>query len=315
MHTRRPLTDFMPRPDFQWPPQEEQGRLEGLESWARPLSGVRIDGDYLSFEYRKPYVEGRGPVELATADLKMLADFTNLAEGDPAVDGRLLRFASHYGTLGLCKVHGWPIVHFRPHCPAYGELTDNGYWCRERIADWLEFSCLARAVVVALTARVKNEREGALARLQAFLTAVPSDEPQGIETAWEPYRVVLRWIDSGELKLWFFNRPPRLTLYGIPPLWNALGMEMAMLAVGAKGLVLCSACGRLDTVKKPGRPGNRTYCRKCRQRARVRDSTRDLRSRERETRDLRSQGMNITEIAAKLGISRDRVKRYLSKEQ
>jgi len=100
--------------DFLWPPEEERGRLDGLEPWARPLSGVRIDGEYLCFEYRKPYVEGRGPVELATADLKMLADFTNLADGDPVMDGRLLSFASHYGTLGLC-MHGWPIVHSKPH--------------------------------------------------------------------------------------------------------------------------------------------------------------------------------------------------------
>ena len=317
MHTeeKRPFVDAAPRPDFRWPPEEEQGRLKGLEPWARPLNGVRIDGEYLCFEYREPYTKGRAPVELATADLKMLADFTNLADGDPVADGRLLRFASQYGTLGLCKVHGWPVVHHKPHCPAYGELTDDGYWCKERIPHWLEYSGLARSVVITLTTRVQNELEGPLAKLRAFLEAVLSDEPPGTETAWEPHRVILRWVDSGELKLWFFNRPPRLTLYGIPPLWNALGMEMAMLAVGAKGLALCCACGRFDTVKKPGRPGNRTYCRKCRRRARVRDSTRDLRSRERATRDLRSQGKTIAEIATELGLRQEQVRRYLSKEQ
>jgi hypothetical protein len=275
---------------------------------------VRINGEYLRLEYRKPYVEGRGEFELATADFKMLADFANLADGDPVSDGRMLGFASHYGGLGLCKKHGWPLAHTRPHCASDREPTGDGHERRERIGDWLFFSRLARAVVVALTARAsKDERQAALAESRAFIA--DNQGTTGPPTAWEPYRIILHWLASSELNVWFGNRPARLVLYGVPPLWTALGMEMAMLAVGAKGLALCSACGRLDTVKRSGRPGNRSYCRECRKSARVRDSTRDLRLRQGMVRSLRSQGRSITEIARELGFSQERVKRYLAKEQ
>lgn len=197
-------------------------------------------------------------------------------------------------------------------CASDKEPTRNGQQRRERIADWLFFSRLARAVVVAFTARAKDERQAALAELRAFIA---DNRTPGLPTAWEPYRVILHWLASSELKVWFRNRPARLVLYGVPPLWTALGMEMAMLAVGAKGLALCSACGRLDTVKRSGRPGTRSYCRECRKRARIRDSTRDLRLRQRAVKELRSQGRSITEIATELALSREQVKRYLSKEQ
>jgi hypothetical protein len=306
------LVDAGPRPDFHWPPKEETGQIEGLEAWPRPLTGVRIEGGHVSFEYRKPYVEGRGPVELAAANLKMLAEFANLATAEDR-DGALRAFASRFGALGLCKKHGWPFAHTRPHCATDSEPTADGQHNRERIGDWLFFSRLARAVVVAFTSKARHEREAALVELRAFIAA--SRRTPGAPTAWEPYRVILHWLQVGELKVWFRDRPPRLTLYGVPPLWTALGMEMAMFAVGAKGLALCSACGRLDAVRRQGRPGTRSYCVKCRQRARVRDSTRDFRLRKRAAGNLRSQGRTIAEIAAELGLSRGRVRRYLSKEQ
>src|SRR5271154_4727627 len=118
MHTEdwAPFVDAAPRPDFHWPPNEETGRIEGLDPWPRPLAGVRIEGSHVCFEYRKPYVEGRVPIELAVADLKMLADFADLSRADSVTDGRLFSFASNYGGLGLCKEHGWPFAHTRPHC-------------------------------------------------------------------------------------------------------------------------------------------------------------------------------------------------------
>src|ERR1700704_2739923 len=112
MHTDDgPFVDAAPRSEFRWPGNEPAGHIAGLESWPRPLKGVRIDGDYLCFEYRRPLIRSRGPLELATADLNMLVDFANLADGDPVADGRLIKFASHYGALGLCKEHGWPFAH------------------------------------------------------------------------------------------------------------------------------------------------------------------------------------------------------------
>src|SRR5262249_13579994 len=155
-----------------------------------------------------------------------------------------------------CKKHGWPFPHLRPHCPSDSKSTGNGRLYRERIDRWILYSRLARAVGIAFISKSKDERVSAVAELRRFLAQVQGTP--GLPPAWEPYRVILHWLASGELRLWFGNQPARLLLYGVPPLWKALGMEMAMLAVGAKGLVLCSACGKLDTVKKPGRPGNRS---------------------------------------------------------
>jgi DNA-binding CsgD family transcriptional regulator len=167
---------------------------------------------------------------------------------------------------------------------------------------------------VTFTSKAKHEREVATQRATNRNWWGSKGVP-GTPTAGAPYRLILHWLGFGELKIWFRNRPARLGLYGVPPLWTALGMEIAMLAVDARGLVLCSACGRLDTVKKPGRPGTRSYWRECRKKKRVRDSTRDLRLRQRMIKDLHSQGRSITEIAEELGLSRERVKLYLAKER
>ena len=270
---------------------------------------MRIDGEHVCFEYRKPYVEGRAPLELAAADFKMLADFADLPRGDSVADGRLLRFASRYGALGLCKEHGWPFAHARPHCPSDRQAGEGHR--RERIDRWLSFSRLARAAVVAFTAKAKHEREAALTGLRTFIAA---NGAPGAASAWEPYRVILQWLEGGELKVWFRNHPPRLTLYGVPPLWTALGLELATLAVGAKGIVLCSACGRLDSAKRPRTNQNRrSYCSKCRDRGRKRQGVADYRDRVRRARGLRGEGKSVTEIAELVGIGQKQVKRYLAK--
>ena len=83
-----------PEFEFHWPIKQDEGSWEPLESWARPLAGVRIEGEHLRLEYRKPYVESRGPLELAHSDFRMLTEFAQLSVGDYAVDGRLLSFAT-----------------------------------------------------------------------------------------------------------------------------------------------------------------------------------------------------------------------------
>jgi hypothetical protein len=127
-------------------------------------------------------------------------------------------------------------------------------------------------------------------------------------------RAIIHWFAGGELKIRFLNRPSRLTLYGAPPLWTAIGLQFATLAAGAKNIILCSACGRLDSVKRPRQNGNRrSYCSKCRERGRKRHAVADLRWRQRRASDLRAQGKTIAEIATELEIEKARVKRYLAK--
>jgi hypothetical protein len=307
--------DAGPAPVFHWPIEDEVGRWEALDPWARPLGGVRIDGEHLCFEYRKPLTKGRGPVELATADFGMLTPFAELARGDSIADGRLLAFASRYGALGLCREHGGPLAHRRPHCASESEVTYNGEHYRERIGRWFYFSRLARAVLVAFTSKAKEEREAALAELRTFIA---NNKVPGAATAWEPYRIILQWLAGGELRLWFRDRPPRLTLYGVPPLWTALGLELATHAVRAKGIILCSACGKLDTVKRPrptvnpNRRTYRTYCSDCRKLPRKRDAVADYRARVRRATGLRAQHLSVAAIADELGVSQQQVKRYLA---
>ena len=287
--------------EFQWPVENEAGRWESVDPWPRPLAGVRIDGEHVCFRYRKPYVEGRDPLELAAADFKMLADFADLSSGDSVADGRLFRFVSRYGALGLCKKHGWPFAHQKPNCPSNSKQVEDGSEYEERIADWLKFSRLARAILRLQVQPRGPERDADLAILKSYGDA-------------DPYRAILHWQAGGELKLWFRNRPPRLTLYGVPPLWTAIGLELATVAVGAKGIVLCSACGRLDSAKRPRTNQNRrSYCAKCRDKGRKRQGVADYRDRVRRTRGLRGEGKSVTEIAELLGIGQKQVKRYLAK--
>src|SRR5262249_38180928 len=104
-----PLEAALQFSDFRWPPENEAGGWESLDPWPCPLGGVVIEKEkgHIQFQYCEPFVAGRGALELASADFQMLKDFAELCTGEAVADGRLLRFASHYGALGLCKLHGW----------------------------------------------------------------------------------------------------------------------------------------------------------------------------------------------------------------
>jgi hypothetical protein len=287
-----------------WPIKDEAYRWEPIEPWARPLAGVRIEGKHLRLEYSKPYVEGRSTLELAPrTDFRMIKEFADLSFGDCAVDGRLISFATRYGGLGLCKEHGWPLAHKKPYCPTDGSETRDGHIYRENLRAWRVFSHVARAIVTVLVAPRGATRDAELAVLKK---GGDSDADQAIA----------RWLAGGELKLRFLSSPTRLTLYGVPPLWTALGLELAAMSVGAKAVILCSACSRLDVVKRPRRNDNRrTYCAQCRDSGRKRDAVADLRQRQQQARKLRAQHMSVKEIAAQLGIGTDRVRSYLNKEK
>jgi hypothetical protein len=283
-----------------------------LEPWRRPLDGVAIDrvGGYIRFKYREPYLAGRQPPELASSDRGMLLDFADLCRGDCVADRRLFRFASRYGELGLCKEHGWPQAHIRPYCAPDSEPTADGENARERIRNWLFFSELARTIIVAFTSKARREKEDAVAELRTFIAA-PQGTPEG-SVALAPYNAILHWLRGGDIKLWFRSR--RLTLYGAPPLWTALGLELATFAVRANKIILCSACGRLDSTKHSrGNGSRRSYCSKCRVRGRKRDAAADLRGRRRRTRELHAQGKSDAEIVRELGLRPAQVKRYLKK--
>jgi len=295
-----------------WEVEEDAGRWESLEPWPRPLKGVRVEGEQISFEYKKPYVVGRSPLELALGDFKMLADFCNLSVDDPIADGRLFYFATRYGALGLCKEHDWPFAHVRPHCPSARETTedadqraatDYGNVVLEQVSAWLQFSRWARAIVTLLTKKPNvTERDGALALVKEYGDS-------------DPYRAIFHWLASGELKLWFRDHPPRLTMLGVPPLWTALGLQLATLAVGASGVILCSVCGRLDSIKK-SRRGRRPqlYCSRCADKGRMRKAQAVSRARRRQAAQLRAQGKSTPEIAAALGLQQKQIKRYLKEK-
>jgi len=95
----------------------------------------------------------------------------------------------------------------------------------------------------------------------------------------------------------------------------AVGFELAALAAGASGIVHCSACGCLVSVKRSRtNDPRRAFCAKCRDSERSRLGGVDFRRRQREARAYRAQGKSMKEIAALLGIDADRVKSYLEKE-
>ena len=286
-----------------WPIEESDGSWESLEPWGPPSIGVRIEGDKLLLE-DGPSAGRRAP-ELVHANFKMLTEFARLSEGDDcATDGRLLAFATRYGGLGLCKEHGWSQAHRRPHCRKDISRTRQGRIQREPIENWRIYSRFARAVVTVLV-----ERRGAVhdAELE-FLNRVGDPDAR---------HAILRWQAVSELRLDVLNSRSRPTLYGVPPLWTAIGLELLTLAQGASGIILCSNCRRLDSVKRPRRVDDqrRAYCARCRKRGRSRLTVADLRQRERQARALHAEHKSVKEIADQLGIDTDRVKRYLKKEQ
>jgi hypothetical protein len=250
------------------------------------------------------YTAGRRAPELAHAGFKMLAEFARLSEGDCAADGRLLAFATQYGGLGLCKKHGWPSAHHIPTCPQDISRTRHGLIQREAITKWRVYSRFARAVVTVLV-----ERRGAAhdAELE-FLNRVGDSDAR---------HAIVRWLTGGDLRLDVLTRHSRPTLYGVPPLWTAIGLELATLAAGASGIILCSNCGRLDSVKRPRRVNDQrhAFCARCRDKGRKRLGAADLRQRQKQARELHAQHQSVKEIAAQLGIGTDRVKRYLEKEK
>jgi hypothetical protein len=282
--------------------KEHAGSWESLEPWGPPSVGVRIEGDLLLLEHGSTAAGRRAP-ELAHASFKMLAEFARLSEGDCAADGRLLAFATRYGGLGLCKKHGWPSAHQRPWCPKDISRTGHGYIQREAITKWRDYSRFARAIVTTLV-----EPPGAVhdAELE-FLNQVGDSDA---------HHAIVRWLAGGDLRLDVLTRRSRPTLYGVPPLWTAIGLELATLAAGASGIILCSNCGRLDSVKRPRRVDDQrhAFCARCRDKGRKRLGAADLRQRQRQARELHAQHQSVKEIAAQLGIGADRIRRYLKKD-
>lgn len=284
------------------PRSQVTGRWQGLEPWPLPsLNGVEIEGKSLLLKYGKSLVYRHSPArqngwsgaELASASHEMLLDFANL-NGD---NQRLLTFAMRYGALGLCTKHGWPLAHSRPYCPATCKEVKTGETRREPLAQWYEFSELASAILIALG------NDGDKARALAKIRAYGTNHPQA---------AIYNWLAGADLRVGFTGRPLRLLLYGIPPLWAALGLQMASIAVKAKRVALCTHCLRLFT---PDRESPRSFCPICkRTKADVRNlyAVRDRRERIRTVLQLYRKGQSVDEIVKATGLSTQQVKKYLA---
>jgi hypothetical protein len=235
----------------------------------------------------------------------MLAAFADLANGNPEADRRLIAFASRYGHLGLCKQHSGPWAHIKPYCATDRSDIRDGCIIRERIHGWLLASRAAHAILTAIIKKPRVPTELPVRLVTSAGKSFGTSDPRVAIFQW--------WLAGSDLRLWF--RPSGLTLDGRPSLWTALGLELATAAVGARGIIFCSACGRLDSVKRPHRNGNRrSYCSKCRDKGRRRQGVADYRERVRRARSLRAEGKSVAEISDLLGIRQTQVKRYLAKE-
>jgi hypothetical protein len=313
---------------FRWD-DEGGGGWDSLDSWASPIAGVDLVGDPVDamlFKYRRPYTHGRTPDELASAGFGMLKGFVELSNGqNPAADGRLFRFASRYGSLGLCKAHRWPYAHCRPYCPTDsiptldGGGAPNGWQSVERIRDWCYFSVLARAIIIVASIKGAPEPPIATAALRAFI-----GEKQGgqeLPTAELPYRAILKWLSGGDVRLAFKAQPRGLALQGHPPTWTALGLELARYVTHAKGITICASCGSFNSAKRLRKDdARRSYCTQCYNKGRWRINQADYRKRQKQARELSAQGKSAEEIARALGMdsgatSVARVGRYIKRKK
>jgi hypothetical protein len=178
---------------------------------------------------------------------------------------RVMRFASAYGPLGLCKAHCLPASHTGTGsslCPINIKRHRALSVVREPWAGWNRYSRLAAAIVGLLVA-------GGPADVQALRAITGRDDPR---------EVILTWLNWCRINFWL-DENMRLDFYTVPSLFGYLGIQLALVAAGRRGVAVCAGCVEFFSPKRQPTPGRRSYCtKKTCQLARWRDAQRDHRA-------------------------------------
>ena len=264
-------------------------------SWRTYFSRVLIEDGSLVFEAGE-----RAEVKPSPS---MLTNFVEIASERSNIEKRserLARFAAHFGPLGLCKQHQFPITASHS-CPPDIRPERDPPATLESARAWLYHAARLRAVlqVVACLRSRRPVRPADWAVLSAGTWGAPGvavigahgklhlRPPEKVPGPRLASRTVANGVDmllriSG-LRPVCRYRHGHFTLQvepETPSLIGALAYQIMLLVCKSDGLALCTACGEPYVPTKRPADRRRNYCKKpaC-IRARHRDAVRDYRTR------------------------------------
>jgi hypothetical protein len=274
----RVLGDHLLDSDARMPPAQHR--------WLAPVD-VRLDGDALVYDHRATRRRGC----LLVPSPGMLAEFLTLAD---ASDHRIAAYAERYGVIGLCP-HG--LVH--THCTRLnddGEPHVDNPSDREPLDLWRRWSRLAWATVdVATRVRRGKWDDASNCQLRELVEYGMygwdvGDWRDGFRLGrYAVAAVCSRWLIEGDARLivhWPEGRSRPEIVLGAPVAdagaFTGIGLQLAMACASSEGLTTCDGCGAVHAPSRQPRPGQRTFCARCRaDNVPVKLANRDRRARER----------------------------------
>lgn len=300
----------------------------GLLPSSRPIVWPRtwIDGDRLCYGLSSD--RNSRPAYGTTAG--MLDHFCKIerAEHIPA-------FARKHGVLGFCE-HPWPASHNPGAWPAPGVGKYEVKGCRRRriegrrelvyfdpVVRWVHYAQVARALI-AIAAALRSSKPAAREHWETVfedhretegwprvqreceLLATSADHG-GFQLSF----LVNEWLGTGGVRM-AFTWPMHSGTPDLPTMaagtFGLLGIQLAMTVAAAR-LYQCDGCRRRypRTGRRP-QTGRRNYCADCGERARTRNSQRDLRELDRRIFEQFDSGRSARAIARDLGITTGRVR-------
>jgi len=202
---------------------------------------------------------------------RLFADFLGLAS---AADGSVLRFATHWGLLGLCE-----HLDRLPSCPLCSRaLPGSSFLTRgiEPVAGWRRFSALALSLVrVGVKLREsesvrasdwKDVREAVVqGRVGEMLDRVGFFGTSAITPEVRLSKLVnAMWLQSGGATLVLDWPPDRPTIQFGEQKWDGLfpmmGVQLATAIVSSPEIFVCSACADPFFRSRRVKSGQRNYC-------------------------------------------------------
>lgn len=227
----------------------------------------------------------------------MLEEFLELSD---AADYQIASYAAKFGVLGLCR-HG----HIYTYCttgdrsktvdpyvdtPADTESLEKWRWWARAAKTTLEVAFAARQQPPS---EVKDQQIRDLVDYSGNWLFEEPDFPSRVTAARSlVVSVCNRWLTEGEARL-ILNWPPHqarpeLTI-GAPVadagVFCALGIQLSLACARSDGVAVCDGCGALHSPSRQPRPGQRTFCARCREnKIPIKLANRDRRARNRSER-------------------------------
>lgn len=266
---------------------EDDRELErpALESrWPAPLSVVVhppvegvCDGEMLVFDYGGSSPQ---PGRVCITKSGLLRSFTRLAGASPAL---IAAFARAWGALSLAGIgfrareyERSPIRSWEP-LPAWyahhgipeGAEVDIPVIVWEPVAMWREMAKDAHRVLTLAgkyhyEQSFDEEESGILRQTAAFMVhhIDTRDEKWALREAarWYTLRAANRWMGAARITPCVADEGFTLHTHS---LGAALGLQLALATVAARGFVACEECGALFTPPRRPRRGYSNYCPHC----------------------------------------------------